>query len=199
MNEEQWKLYKEFCQFAKLQDNSGAEKPNCRTSLQLFLDGSEIDGWDCLDDSSIFTPEFLTYVLLKAKEFWEKGNGKKCVICGRPFVSPCAKRKTCSRVCYYRLWRREHSFQDEKKLLKRCSICGTPCQSLKQTYCSKKCKLEAKHLRRPDLYKSNKYAGEVRVCPVCSATFLAGIHNKKYCSRKCYIKASNQRQLGKRV
>lgn len=79
MTKEQWKLYKKFCQFAKLQDNSDAEKPNCIADLRLYLDGSEIDsseidGWDPLDDFSIFTPEFLTYVLLKAKEFWKKAR-----------------------------------------------------------------------------------------------------------------------------
>lgn len=72
MTKEQWELYKNFCEFAKLQDNSGAEKPNCIADLRLYLDGSEINGWDPLEDFSIFTPEFLVYVVLKAKEFWEK-------------------------------------------------------------------------------------------------------------------------------
>lgn len=78
MSKEQWELYKEFCQFAKLRDNSDAEKPNCIASLSLYLDGVEIDGWDPLDDFSIFTPEFLTYVLLKAKDFWEGGRKYEC-------------------------------------------------------------------------------------------------------------------------
>ena len=70
MTKEQEKLCQEFCKFAKLQDNSDAELPNIQPSLQLYMAGTPIKGWDALDDCSLVTPEFLTYILLKAKEFY---------------------------------------------------------------------------------------------------------------------------------
>ena len=83
MNKEQWQLYKDFCEFAKLQDNSDAEVPNCNLSLQLYMNGTGVIddeikdwGWDPLDDPSIFSPETLVYVLLMAKEYFK--NQKAC-------------------------------------------------------------------------------------------------------------------------
>lgn len=72
MTKEQWLLYKRFCEFAKLQDNSGAEKPNAISSMQMYIEGAEIEGWDPLDDLSIVSPEFLTYIVIKAREYWKK-------------------------------------------------------------------------------------------------------------------------------
>lgn len=72
MTKEQWELYKNFCEFAKLQDDSGAELPNAKTSISMYMDGTGVEGWDPLDDLSIVSPEYLVYVLLKAKEYWRK-------------------------------------------------------------------------------------------------------------------------------
>ena len=74
MTKEQWELYKEFCEFAELQDNSGAERPNAISSMQMFIKGTEVEGWDPLDDFSVISPEFLVHIVLKAKEYWEKGE-----------------------------------------------------------------------------------------------------------------------------
>lgn len=76
MTKEQWELYKDFCEFSKLQDNSDAEFPNVQTSLRMFMDGTGIDGWDPLDDGSVITPEYLTYIILMAKEYW-RNNGER--------------------------------------------------------------------------------------------------------------------------
>ena len=67
---------KAFCEFAKLQDNSDAECPNIQTSLQMYMSSNpkELEGWDCLDDYSIISPEFLKYVLIKVKEFFENAG-----------------------------------------------------------------------------------------------------------------------------
>lgn len=64
---------KAFYEFAKLQDNSDAENPNIQTSVQMFVSPNPkgLEGWDCLDDYSIISPEFLKYILIKAKEFFE--------------------------------------------------------------------------------------------------------------------------------
>lgn len=75
MDETYWKLYKEFCDFAKLQDNSDADLPNCRPTLSLALNNASFNipagfKWDVLDDMSVCSPECLVYILLAAKEFW---------------------------------------------------------------------------------------------------------------------------------
>ena len=76
MTKEQWELYKDFCEYADIQDNSDAERPNCVASLKMFLEGTEIRGWDPLEDFSVLTPEMLTYILLKSKNFWEERSEK---------------------------------------------------------------------------------------------------------------------------
>ncbi len=76
MNKEQWDLYKEFCEFAKLQDNSDAEFPNVQTSLMMFMKGTPIKKWDSLDDASVLSPELLTYIVLKAKDYW-RNHGER--------------------------------------------------------------------------------------------------------------------------
>ena len=73
-------LVKDFAEFAELQDNSDAEMPNVRVGLEQFF-GSELafkiaqsyewNDWDPLDDGSFLTPEFLGYILLAAKLYWE--------------------------------------------------------------------------------------------------------------------------------
>lgn len=71
-------LLTKFCEFAKLQDNSDAEYPNITTSVDLFIEGSNLKtdlsdlNWDPLDDSTFVSPEFLFYILIAAKEFFEK-------------------------------------------------------------------------------------------------------------------------------
>ena len=40
MTKEQWELYKDFCEFAKLQDDSNAELPNVKTSISMYMDGT---------------------------------------------------------------------------------------------------------------------------------------------------------------
>lgn len=76
MNESEKQLYREFCEFAKLQDNSDAEFPNTRLSLKLFMEGTDLDikhwHWDPVEDCSLFSPECLVYVLLKARQFFEQ-------------------------------------------------------------------------------------------------------------------------------
>ena len=72
MTKEQWELYKEFCEFSGLQDNSDAKLPNCCASLKMYFNKTGIEDWDTIDDPSIFSPEMLTYVVLKAKEFWQE-------------------------------------------------------------------------------------------------------------------------------
>lgn len=74
MTKEQWELYKEFYEFAGLQDNSDAKIPNAQPSMKLYMEGGEVEGWDALDDMSIVSPEFLVYILLRAKKFWEMKN-----------------------------------------------------------------------------------------------------------------------------
>lgn len=71
-------LIQDFCEFAGLQDNSDAQLPNIIPSLQLYVSDSivpqavceQMPKWDPLDDPSLLTPEFLTYILLMAKEYW---------------------------------------------------------------------------------------------------------------------------------
>lgn len=71
-------LLTKFCEFAKLQDNSDSEYPNITTSIDLFVEGSNLKtdlsdlNWDILDDSTFVSPEFLFYILTAAKEFFEK-------------------------------------------------------------------------------------------------------------------------------
>lgn len=71
-------LLTKFCEFAKLQDNSDAECPNITTSVDLFIEGSNLKtdlsdlNWDPLDDPTFVSPEFLFYILIAAKEFFEK-------------------------------------------------------------------------------------------------------------------------------
>ena len=72
MSKEQWELYKEFCEFAHLHDNSGADIPNAMPGMKMFMDGTTIAGWDPIDDLSVVSPEYLTYIVLKAKEYWER-------------------------------------------------------------------------------------------------------------------------------
>lgn len=75
MNKKHEQLYKDFCKYAKLQDNSDAELPNITTSLALYLDGTDLDikdlKWDPLDDPTFVSPEFLVYILLAAKEYFK--------------------------------------------------------------------------------------------------------------------------------
>lgn len=75
MNKTHKQLYKDFVKFAKLQDNSDAEVPNVIPSLQLFIEGTDLDikdlNWDPIEDTSFISPEFLVYLLLAAKEYFK--------------------------------------------------------------------------------------------------------------------------------
>ena len=70
MTDEQWKLYRDFCQFAGLQDNSDAKIPNAILGLKTALEQDKIKDWDTLDDISMVSPEFLVYILQKAESFF---------------------------------------------------------------------------------------------------------------------------------
>lgn len=73
MSKEQWLLYKRFCEFAGLQDNSDAEIPNVIPGIEVWIKGSGISGWDPLDDPlTVFSPEFLVFILMRAKEFYKE-------------------------------------------------------------------------------------------------------------------------------
>lgn len=72
MTEKQWKMYKDFCKFAGLQDNSDAKYPNATLGLKTALEFGDIEGWDALDDVTMVSPEFLVFLLIRAKEFYEK-------------------------------------------------------------------------------------------------------------------------------
>lgn len=73
MSKEQWLLYKRFCEFAKFQDNSDAKIPNAIPGLEVYIEGTGISGWDPLDDpTAMASPEFLVFILQRAKLFYEK-------------------------------------------------------------------------------------------------------------------------------
>ena len=79
-------LVKEFCKFADLQDNIDAELPNINTSLGQFfgngviekwVKGWDFHKWDCLDDVlTTISPEFLGYILIASKHFWESKDNE---------------------------------------------------------------------------------------------------------------------------
>lgn len=74
MNEKQKQVLELFCGYAGLQNNMDAEVPNIIIGLKPYVDGTDLPKWDPLDDYSLVTPEFLYYILEKAKGFWNGGR-----------------------------------------------------------------------------------------------------------------------------
>ena len=77
MNEKQKQVLELFCGYAGLQNNMDAEIPNIVIGLKPYIDGTGVKGWDPLDDYSLISPEFLYYILEKAKGFWYDSPSSK--------------------------------------------------------------------------------------------------------------------------
>lgn len=74
MTDEQRRVIDSFCKYAGLENRFDAEVPNAICGLEPFFNYKEIEGWDPVDDYSLITPEFLYYVLDKAKGFWHDSS-----------------------------------------------------------------------------------------------------------------------------
>ena len=79
-------LVEDFCKFAYLQNNYDAETPNVHTSMSQVMGNGDImewvknwdfHDWDTIDDPmTVISPQFLAYILLASKAYWESKNGR---------------------------------------------------------------------------------------------------------------------------
>jgi hypothetical protein len=130
---------------------------------------------------------------------------KKCVVCGKEFTPRKGKQLTCSRKCGCKIRKR---YQGEIKV--KCSYCGKELLRpkkivLKQKYfwCSKKCMAEIKKEQFKGENNPRWSGGKIeKKCVRCGKVFFEYKKNpQKYCSRKCFRKAScyNLKNAGSRA
>ena len=77
MTDEQIHILDSFCKYAGLENRADADMPNIICGLKPFFEGTNLPWWDPIDDYSIVTPEFLYYLLEKAKGFWNDTTDTK--------------------------------------------------------------------------------------------------------------------------
>lgn len=77
-----------------------------------------------------------------------------------------------------------------------CAHCGKPFalgfKQQNKLYCSTDCRIKHGNDARNDRRKRNK-PGRHAVCPICGADFVAGVHNRIYCSTECYAEGQRRK------
>lgn len=128
-----------------------------------------------------------------------------CKECGRPFLPTTGRMKFCSKECCDKNAKMRYLQRKREKITsigRTCVICGKPIpesRSLSAKTCSDECG-ERLHFMNKAVSKRKNRANkadcsylEKRTCPICGEEFIPAVHNQKYCSRKCFAYANNQR------
>ncbi len=120
---------------------------------------------------------------------------KKCLTCGKEFITSNSRKKYCCDNCKAAAHRNKHKANH----LKICPICGKEfiARRIIDVYCSRDCYEQSKVLYRQDHRIIKDNIG--RTCPICGKEFTTKVHNKIYCSGKCksaaYRKSHSEKEL----
>lgn len=102
---------------------------------------------------------------------------KKCLVCGKEFVTTNNRQKYCSKECSY-------VPLTKAPIQKICKVCGKSFATKKESrkYCSVQCSNESRKTKKP------------RTCPICGKIFTYRNNTEIYCSRSCASKARSLKQ-----
>lgn len=113
---------------------------------------------------------------------------KKCITCGRSFMSTDKNSKCCSSACGLK---QGHIARESTKKYYICQHCGKPFwrpNAFRMKYCSKECEYEVRRLKAEERHK-NKLLKEKAMyyynCAYCGKPFNTYYPNNIYCSETC--------------
>lgn len=113
---------------------------------------------------------------------------RTCEICGAHYHPSHGEQRTCGRACGVELRRRNHGTAGKpRKPRPPCQVCGRPCASLQQAYCSKTCRSQARAEASLAFPSSPIHTYVCRYCGRAGVTKVTGQQREVCPRRECQL------------